>query len=152
MSESKKSLMTIKEIAKILPHAYPFLLVDRISSLDLDKDQIVGHKCVTMNENFFTGHFPGAPIMPGVLILEAMAQTGGILIHKKGYDKKIAVLMTVTGAKFRRPVVPGDVLEMHIQGLHFTARGGKVQAKGLVDGNLVAEAEIGFGMTTKDQL
>ena len=144
--------MTIKEIAKILPHAYPFLLVDRISSLDLDKDQIVGHKCVTMNENFFTGHFPGAPIMPGVLILEAMAQTGGILIHKKGYDKKIAVLMTVTGAKFRRPVVPGDVLEMHIQGLHFTARGGKVQAKGLVDGNLVAEAEIGFGMTTKDQL
>lgn len=144
--------MTIKEIATILPHAYPFLLVDRITALDLDKDQIVGQKCVTMNENFFTGHFPGAPIMPGVLILEAMAQTGGILIHKKGYDDKIAVLMTVTGAKFRRPVVPGDVLEMHIEGIHFTARGGKVNACGMVDGKKVAEAEIGFGMTTKDQL
>jgi len=152
MSDVKKPLMTIKEIAKILPHAYPFLLVDRIATLDLEKDEIVGQKCVTMNENFFTGHFPGAPIMPGVLILEAMAQTGGILIHMKGYDERIAVLMTVTGAKFRKPVVPGDVLEMHIKGIHFTARGGKVNARGMVDGKLVAEAEIGFGMTTKDQL
>ncbi|MCI5052136.1 MAG: 3-hydroxyacyl-ACP dehydratase FabZ [Simkaniaceae bacterium] len=147
-----KPVMTIKEIAKILPHAYPFLLVDRILEMDLEKGIIVGQKNVTMNENFFPGHFPDAPLMPGVLILEAMAQTGGILIHKKGYDDKIAVLMTVNNAKFRRPVLPGDVLMMHIEGKHFTGRGGRVQAKALVNEKLVAEAEIGFGMTTKEQL
>ena len=81
-------LLNAKQIAEILPHRYPFLLVDRVIHVDLDESEIIGLKNVTVNEQFFQGHFSGAPIMPGVLILEALAQTGGILVHKKGYTKK----------------------------------------------------------------
>lgn len=142
----------IKEISKILPHRYPFLLVDRVLHLDLEENTIIGQKNVTANEQFFQGHFPGAPIMPGVLILEALAQTGGILVHQKGQSHKIAVLLNINNAKFRRPVVPGDVLMLHATGLHLSNKGGKIQAKALVNEQLAVEAEIGFALLEKDQL
>ena len=125
-SSSKPTVLNLKEISKeTLPHRYPFLLVDRIVYLNLEENTIIGQKNVTANEQFFQGHFPGAPIMPGVLILEALAQTGGILVHQKGYNQKIAVLLNVNNAKFRKPVLPGDVLFLHATGLHFSSKGGK---------------------------
>ncbi len=96
---SRPYIFNAKQIEKILPHRYPFLLVDRVLEINLEQNEIIGLKNVTVNEPFFQGHFPGAPIMPGVLILEALAQTGGILVHQKGYDKKIAVLLNVAHAK-----------------------------------------------------
>ncbi|MCH9614388.1 MAG: 3-hydroxyacyl-[acyl-carrier-protein] dehydratase FabZ [Chlamydiia bacterium] len=134
----------INDIKKILPHRYPFLLVDKVIEIDLENNSIVGQKNVTSNEPFFQGHFPQSPIMPGVLILEAMAQAGGILIHEKGFRDNIAFLLTVNNAKFRRPVVPGDVLMLHVEGAHLNQKGGRVKAKGMVDGKLVAQAEIAF--------
>src|SRR5581483_9501225 len=107
---SQNSRLDVKEIIKILPHRFPFLLVDKILDIDLEKGIIVGQKNLTINEAFFQGHFPDAPIMPGVLILEALAQTGGVLVHLKSGTKKIAVLLNVNQAKFRNPVRPGDVL------------------------------------------
>lgn len=149
---NKKPVLNIKEVAKILPHEYPFLLVDRIVHLDLENNFIIGQKNVTFNEQFFQGHFPGAPIMPGVLILEAMAQTGGILVQQKGYATTIAVLLNVNNAKFRKPVVPGDVLMLHATALHLGSKGGKVEAKALVNDQLVAEAEITFALVKKEQI
>ncbi len=145
-------LLNVKEITKILPHRYPFLLVDRIIYLNLEENVIVGQKNVTVNEQFFQGHFPGVPIMPGVLILEALAQTGGILVHKKGYCEKIAVLLNINNAKFRKPVVPGDVLTLHATGLHLSNKGGRIMAKAMVNEQLAVEAEIGFALVDKEQL
>ena len=125
-------IFNAKDIEKILPHRYPFLLVDRILEINLEENEIIGLKNVTVNEPFFQGHFPGAPIMPGVLILEALAQTGGVLVHQKGYDKKIAVLLNITGAKFRKPVVPGDALLLYAKGLHVSGNGGKIKAKAMI--------------------
>src|ERR1700733_13996527 len=96
-----QTILEAKDIIKILPHRYPFLLVDRILEVDLEKGYILGQKNVTINESFFQGHFPEAPIMPGVLILEALAQTGGVLVHLKGQNSRIAVLLNVNNAKFR---------------------------------------------------
>jgi 3-hydroxyacyl-[acyl-carrier-protein] dehydratase len=141
-----------KRIAQILPHRYPFLLVDRIIHLDLEGDMIIGQKNVTMNEHFFVGHFPEVPIMPGVLILEALAQTGGILVHQKLQTEKIAVLLTVNNAKFRKPVLPGDVLHLHVTGQHISSKGGKVLARALVNDQVVVEAEIGFALVDRKQL
>ena len=129
-----------------------FYFVDKIIKLDLDNNYIIGLKCLTINEQFFQGHFPDAPIMPGVLILEALAQTGGILIHEKGFKDKTAVLLNVNQAKFRRPVLPGDVLYLHAQGMHLGSRGGRVQARAIVNDQLAAEAEIGFALREKDQI
>lgn len=148
----QQSIFDIKKISEILPHRYPFLLVDRIIELNLEDNKIVGIKLVTRNEQFFQGHFPGVPIMPGVLILEALAQTGGILVHQKTQNTKIALLLNINNAKFRRPVVPGDVLELHVVGVHFSSKGGKIQAKAIVEDQLAAEAEIGFALVQKDQL
>jgi 3-hydroxyacyl-[acyl-carrier-protein] dehydratase len=145
-------LLSAKEIESILPHRYPFLLVDRILHINLEENEIVGIKNVTVNEPFFQGHFPGAPIMPGVLLLEALAQTGGILVHQKGYTKKIAVLLNVTAAKFRKPVVPGDTLTLHAKGLHISGNGGKIQAKAMIGQVLAVEAELSFALVDKDQL
>lgn len=152
--ESTKSglVFDVKEIAKILPHRYPFLLVDRVVYLNLEENVIIGQKNVTVNEQFFLGHFPEVPIMPGVLILEALAQTGGILVHQKGYNDRIAVLLNINNAKFRRPVVPGDQLMLHANGLHFSNKGGRVFAKATVNEQLVAEAEISFALVDKQQL
>ena len=151
-NSSDQPILGIREIADILPHRYPFFLIDKIVHLDLDKNEIIGQKNVTINEHFFVGHFPQIPIMPGVLILEAMAQTGGVLVHQKGYGKRIAVLLNIGKAKFRRPVVPGDVLFLHIHGKHISAKGGKIQGRGLVNDKLVVEAELSFALVEKNQL
>ena len=145
-------ILNVKAISKILPHRYPFLLVDRITYINLEENVIIGQKNVTVNEQFFQGHFPGVPIMPGVLILEALAQTGGILVHQKGYTEKIAVLLNINNAKFRRPVVPGDILILHATGLHLSSKGGKIAGKAMVNGRLAVEAEIGFALVDKEQL
>jgi 3-hydroxyacyl-[acyl-carrier-protein] dehydratase len=146
------SVFDIQKISTILPHRYPFLLVDRIVELDLEKQFIQGIKNVTMNEQFFQGHFPGVPIMPGVLILEALAQTGGILVHQASGTPKTALLLNVNNAKFRKPVVPGDVLILQATGIHFSSKGGKIEAKALVGDKIAAQAEIGFALIDKEQL
>jgi|LakMenEpi03Aug12_release.lakeMendotaPanAssembly.Ray.scaffolds.fasta_scaffold538063_2 3-hydroxyacyl-[acyl-carrier-protein] dehydratase len=137
--------LSIDEIIKILPHSYPFLLVDKVLDLDLENNRIIGQKNVTINEPFFTGHFPSKPIMPGVLIIEAMAQVGGILMHKKGIHG-LKVLMSVYEARFRRPVVPGDVLVMEVNATFLSSRGGKCEAKAFVADQLVVDAGISFGI------
>jgi 3-hydroxyacyl-[acyl-carrier-protein] dehydratase len=143
----------VNEIIKFLPHRYPFLLVDKILSLDLEKGTIVGLKNVTMNESFFQGHFPGAPIMPGVLILEALAQAGGVLVHLREKGNKIALLLNVTNAKFRNPVKPGDQLFLHAEGIHFSSKGGRVKALALINNDKVAvQAEVGFALVDKEQI
>lgn len=144
--------LDIKDIVQILPHRYPFLLVDKIIEIDQEKGMIVGKKNVTINEPFFQGHFPNAPIMPGVLILEALAQTGGVLVHLKGNIEKIAVLLNVNQAKFRHPVRPGDVLLLKCEGLHFSSKGGRVKAQAFVDDKIAAEAEIGFALVDKSSI
>lgn len=152
LSTAKPVVLGTKELAAILPHRYPFLLVDKIVHLDLQEKEIIGQKNLTVNEHFFQGHFPGAPIMPGVLILECLAQTGGVLVHQLGYDQKIAVLLNVANAKFRRPVLPGDILMLHAKGLHVSGTGGKMRAKALVNEQLVVEAELSFALVSKSQL
>ncbi|MGL4348241.1 MAG: 3-hydroxyacyl-ACP dehydratase FabZ [Chlamydiales bacterium] len=144
-------LLDCANILEILPHRYPILLVDRIIMMDLTAGTIVGQKNVTMNESFFQGHFPKAPIMPGVLILEALAQTGGILIYKKGYQQKTAVLLSINHAKFRKAVLPGDVLHLDVKSLHCNAKAGKIQGTALVNKTIVAEAEISFGLVDRHQ-
>ena len=151
-ASAQKTVLNIKQIRDILPHRYPFLLVDRVVELDLENNTILAIKGVTINEEFFQGHFPEAPIMPGVLILEALAQTGGILIHEKGFHEKTAVLLSVNNAKFRRPAMPGDTLMLHAYGAHLSSKGGKVQAKAMIDGELVAEATIGFALRGFEQI
>ncbi len=148
----RPTVFNAKEIGKILPHRYPFLLVDRVVYLNLEENRIIGQKNVTMNEQFFQGHFPGAPIMPGVLILEALAQVGGILVHQKGFAHKIALLLNMSHVKFRRPVVPGDVLMLEATGLHFSSRAGKVAVKALVNEQVAVEAEISYALVDREQL
>jgi 3-hydroxyacyl-[acyl-carrier-protein] dehydratase len=145
-------LLDIKDILKILPHRYPFLLVDKILEVDTDKGVIWGQKNLTYNESFFQGHFPDAPIMPGVLILEALAQTGAVLLHMKGEVEKIAVLLSITNAKFRNPVHPGDVLLLKGEGLHFSSKGGRILSTALINDKIAVQAEIGFALVSKSQI
>ena len=149
---NNKTVIDHREIAKILPHRYPFLLVDRVVYIDLENNEIIGQKNVTSHEEFFQGHFPGAPIMPGVLVIEAMAQTGGILVFQKGHVDKIAVLLKVSSAKFRRPIYPGDVIFIHAKAIHISSKGGKMQAKALVDEKVCVEAELSFALVEKEKL
>ena len=137
----------ITEILKLLPHRYPFLLVDRILELDPEK-RIVGLKNVTINEQFFQGHFPGAPVMPGVLIIESMAQVAGVLIYRDLPDreKKLIYFTGIENAKFRRPVIPGDQLRIEMEVLSRRNNFGKLQGRAIVDGNLVAEAVVLFAI------
>lgn len=148
----KPPVMDIKKIREILPHRYPFLLVDKIIEIDLEKPSILGQKNVTMNEPFFQGHFPHAPIMPGVLILEALAQTGGILVHQKGAHDKIALFLSVYNAKFRNPVKPGDVLMLYAEGVLFSSKGGRVKTKATIGSKVAVEAEIGFALINREQI
>ncbi len=139
------AIFECEEIMKILPHRYPMLLVDRIVECDF-KTRIVGIKNVTMNEPFFQGHFPGRPIMPGVLQLEAMAQTGGILLNKMhGKEGRIAYYLSVDNAKFRKTIHPGDVMRMEITLLRTRLNMSKVHGVILVDGQLACEADMMFG-------
>jgi 3-hydroxyacyl-[acyl-carrier-protein] dehydratase len=135
---------TLDEIERILPHRYPFLLVDRILSIELGK-HIVGLKNVTVNEPFFVGHFPGNPIMPGVLIVEAMAQVAGILAllsTPENLGNPALYLMSLDKVRFRRPVVPGDQLILDLLVLQGRKTVFKMEGKATVDNNLVAEAEL----------
>ncbi len=141
--------LDIKEISKILPHRYPFLLVDKILDINLEENTIIGQKNVSMNESYFQGHFPDAPIMPGVLILESLAQTGAVLIHLKGFRDKIAVLLNVNNAKFRNPVKPGDIMQLKCVGAFISAKGGRFVAEAFVNGKVAAQAEIGFVFADK---
>lgn len=134
----------IKEILNYIPHRYPFLLVDRIVEIHGD-EKIVGVKNVSFNENFFQGHFPDRPVMPGVLICEAMAQVGAIFAHKaRGGrdDKKVFVLTGLDNVKFKKPVEPGDQLRMELTILKRRGSFWKMQGVATVDGKLVAQAEI----------
>ena len=142
----KKAELTTEEIMKILPHRYPFLLVDRIVSLDPGK-KAVGIKGVTMNENFFQGHFPGRPVMPGVLIVEAMAQVGGILMLAcEEHSGKLAYFMAANNIKFRKTVVPGDQLVIEVASGKIRSKTGTVLTKASVDGKVVAQAELMFAL------
>jgi 3-hydroxyacyl-[acyl-carrier-protein] dehydratase len=137
-------MIEIKEIMNILPHAYPFLLVDRIIEMEPGK-RIVGIKNVTYNEPFFPGHFPGHPIMPGVLIVEAMAQTAGILVFSslpQEQFKTPVYFLGIDNVRFRKPVVPGDQLRLELEITKHRQSIWGFKGKALVDGNLVAEAEL----------
>lgn len=133
----------IQEILGLLPHRYPFLLIDRIVEFE-PRQRIVALKNVTINEPFFQGHFPGYPIMPGVLVVEAMAQAGGILImcETPDRDQKLVVFTGIERAKFRRPVTPGDQLRIEIDVLSFRPRAGRIQGRATVDGKLACEATL----------
>jgi 3-hydroxyacyl-[acyl-carrier-protein] dehydratase len=140
------------EIQALLPHRYPFLLVDRILELELDR-RIVGIKNVTVNEPFFQGHFPGRPVMPGVLIIEAMSQVGGVLAFKSVITngKPVVYLTGINGAKFRKPVVPGDRLRFEVDLLRKRPPFWKMQAKAFVEDELVCEAEV-TAMVTEEKV
>ncbi len=137
--------MDIGRIMDVLPHRYPFLLVDRIIEIE-GQQRIVGIKNVTINEPFFQGHFPGHPIMPGVLIIEAMAQVGGMLLmgyfEGQNVEDKVVYFMSLDNVKFRRPVVPGDQIRFELEMLQFRGRTCKMKGVGYVDGQVVAEAEM----------
>lgn len=139
----RKSL-GINEIKEILPHRYPMLLIDRIIDYEEDK-WITGIKNVTANEEFFLGHFPDYPVMPGVLIIEALAQTGAVLVLMKEENKgKIAFFAGIDKVRFKRQVLPGDQLKLEIQVTNLRATMGKCQAKATVDGQLVCMGELLF--------
>jgi len=140
---SREPVLDITRIMEFLPHRYPMLLVDRIVHIE-EMKRIVGIKNVTINEPFFQGHFPGHPIMPGVLIVEAMAQAGGLLLMDQvpNADEKVVYFMTIDGVKFRRPVTPGDTLVFDLEVLQFRRGICRMKGRGLVEGQLVAEAEL----------
>lgn len=137
------TVLDSRAIQEILPHRYPFLLVDKIIEL-VPRERIVGIKQVTINEYFFRGHFPEAPVMPGVLIIEALAQVGAILALREFDDrsKKIPFFSGIENARFRRPVVPGDTLTLEVIPMRLGSRVQKMRGEARVDGQLVAEAEI----------
>src|SRR6187431_1249977 len=145
-------IMTIQEIMKVLPHRYPMLLVDRILEIEEGK-RIVGLKNVSANEQFFQGHFPGAPVMPGVLIVEAMAQCSAVLFLRDlpERDKKLFLFGGVDKARFRKPVVPGDQLIMECEVLQRRASTVKVKGTARVGDNVVAEAELLSVMVERPQ-
>ncbi|GLQ18490.1 3-hydroxyacyl-ACP dehydratase FabZ [Maritalea porphyrae] len=145
MTEREMTALDISRVLECLPHRYPFLMIDKIIDVDGD-ESATGIKNITFNEPIFQGHFPGKPIFPGVLILEGMAQTAGAIViaeeQKKG-DKYTVFLLTIDKAKFRKPTEPGDVLEYHIKKAHRRRNVGRYEAKAIVNGVVVAEAEVG---------
>ncbi len=140
----------LQEIMRLLPHRYPFLLVDRVIEYEEDR-RIVGIKNVTINEPFFQGHFPGIPIMPGVLIIESMAQVGGVLVFKTLPDreKKLVFFAGIKKARFRKPVLPGDQLRIEMVLTHARKNIGKLKGEAYVETQLVAEAEIMFSLVDR---
>jgi 3-hydroxyacyl-[acyl-carrier-protein] dehydratase len=145
------AILDINDIRDILPHRYPFLLVDRI--VEMEPERIVGIKNVTNTEPYFVGHFPDFPVMPGVLIIEAMAQTAGVLVLKTIEDrhKKLVLLVAVENARFRRPVVPGDTLRMEMKVIKRKASVAKMAGVATVDGQVVAELEVMCKLADKEE-
>lgn len=142
--------MDIKQIMNCLPHRYPFLLVDRVLEIEPGK-RLVAVKNVTINEPFFTGHFPGSPVMPGVLIIEAMAQAAAVLLLHD-FESRDDSLIYITGidrARFRRTVIPGDQLKLSLDVVRLRSRTGRLKARAEVDGQLAAEAEIFSAMVSR---
>ena len=146
-------ILDINAIQAILPHRYPFLLVDAVEEMERWK-HIVGIKNVTINEHFFQGHFPGKPIMPGVLIIESMAQTGGLLLLQevKEREKKLLYFVAIDDARFRRPVVPGDQLRIEVNVLAWRGTFCKLQGRASVGGELAAEATLMCKMVDIDEV
>jgi 3-hydroxyacyl-[acyl-carrier-protein] dehydratase len=154
-TEKPGVVLDVEAIQKILPHRPPFLLVDRVVALEPGV-RLVGWKSVTMNEPFFVGHFPGKPVMPGVLILEALAQACALLaVRSMGADEdmddKITFLMSIDGAKFRRPVVPGDRLELHVEVVKRKGSIWRQKGAAVVDGQTVAEADFMAMLADREQ-
>jgi len=151
VSNTEKGFVySIMDIMSFLPHRYPFLLVDRILEIEGDK-RIVGLKNVTINEPFFQGHFPGAPVMPGVLIIESMAQVAGVMIYRDMPDKerKLIYFTSIENAKFRRPVLPGDQLRIEMQLLNRRSNFGKMNGLATVEGKVAAEATVTFAISDR---
>lgn len=142
-------MMNIIDIMKKLPHRYPFLLVDRIIAMEPNVS-ITGVKNVTINEPFFQGHFPGQPIMPGVLIIEAMAQVGGVLAFSTGTDAKSVFFMSIEKAKFRKPVVPGDQMKMELRVVQQRGNVWKLSGVAKVEDKVVAEADFTAMLTNQE--
>jgi 3-hydroxyacyl-[acyl-carrier-protein] dehydratase len=136
-------ILNVQEIADFLPHRYPFLLIDRVVEFERAK-RLVAIKNVTINEPFFQGHFPGHPIMPGVLVIESIAQAGGLIMLSELEDRhsKLVVFTGIERARFRRPVTPGDQLRIEVEVLSFRSRAGRIHGRALVDGKLSCEATL----------
>ncbi|MDX2073920.1 MAG: 3-hydroxyacyl-ACP dehydratase FabZ [Alphaproteobacteria bacterium] len=136
--------ISVERIMEMIPHRYPFLMIDRVIEMELG-EQAVAVKNVTINEPFFTGHFPGKPVMPGVLIIEAMAQTCAVLVVEtmgKEAEGKLVYFMSIEEAKFRKPVVPGDAMQIHVNKLQSRKNVWKFKCEAKVEGVLVAEATV----------
>ena len=151
MTTVTDSVLDVNKIREIIPHRYPFLLIDRITYLEPGL-KAIGYKNVSTNEPFFQGHFPGNPIMPGVLIIEALAQLGCVsMLVKEEYKNMIGLFAGIDSARFKRPVVPGDKLELSVELLKLKGPIGKFKAEAKVDGQLAVEAEILFAIAPKPQ-
>ncbi|OIO05963.1 MAG: 3-hydroxyacyl-[acyl-carrier-protein] dehydratase FabZ [Elusimicrobia bacterium CG1_02_63_36] len=136
-------------VRAVIPHRYPFLLVDGVDIMEENK-RAVGTKCVTINENFFNGHFPSQPIMPGVLIIEALAQTACVMLMSSGgFENKIAFFLGIESAKFRSPVLPGNVLKLEVEVIKLGGRAGKFKGTARIDGKVATEAQMSFVLTDK---
>ena len=154
MTDPAQNILDIRQILGLLPHRYPFLLVDRVT-VYVPGEYIKGYKNVTMNEPFFEGHFPGVPVMPGVLIMEALAQAGGILVVKSTdtpVEDKLFLFTGIESVRFRKPVYPGDKLELHCRLLRHKLKLWKMEGFAYVDGKLAAEAVMTAAVTNREDM
>ena len=149
MTAATQEIIDINKIREIIPHRYPFLLIDRVTYLE-PGIKAIGYKNVTVNESFFQGHFPGNPIMPGVLIIEALAQLGCIaMLVKEEYKDMVGLFAGIDGARFKKPVYPGDKLELSVELIKLKGPIGKFKGIAKVDGQLACEAEVLFAIVPK---